>query len=79
MAHIVKELFSRRVVNFVRIPSVPPHIDYCGLVFVEIFGKGTGELAGMYLRGRVRKRRSVREKPTIRRKLKLGFKLIRIP
>jgi hypothetical protein len=32
---------------------------------------------GMYLRGKVRKRRSVREKPTIQRKLR--FYLIRIP
>jgi hypothetical protein len=31
----------------------------------------------MYLSGKVRKRRNVKEKPTIRRKL--GFDLIRIP
>ncbi len=63
--------------NFVRIPSVPPHIDNFGLCFVEIFRQGYRGAKGMYLRGKVRKKRSVREKPTNRRKL--GFKLIRIP
>ncbi len=43
----------------------------------KFLGKGIGELVGMYLRGKERKRRSVRKKPIIRRKL--GFKLIQIP
>jgi hypothetical protein len=64
-------------VDFVRIPSVPPILIILDFVVVEIFGKGSGELVGMYLGGKVRKRKSVREKPTIRHKL--GFKLIRIP
>jgi hypothetical protein len=33
----------------------------------KFLGKGTGELVGMYLRGRVRKRRSVGEKPTVQK------------
>jgi hypothetical protein len=75
---IGSELQLKCLVNFVRIPSGPPHIDYFGLCFCgKIFYGGTGELVGVYLRGEARKRRSVREKPTIRRKL--GFKLIRIP
>ncbi len=60
--------------SLVRIPSVPPHIDYFGFVSVEFLGKGTGELVGMYRSGKVRRRRNVKEKPTIRSKL--GFDLV---
>jgi hypothetical protein len=48
-----------------------------GFVSVEIIGKGTGEILGMYLSGKVRKRKNVKEKPTDQRKL--GFDLIWIP
>ena len=44
-----------------------------GFVSVEIIGKGTGEILGRYLSGKVRKRKNVKEKPTDRRKL--GFDL----
>ena len=60
-----------------RIPSVPPLSIVLGFVSVEIIGKGTGEILGMYLSGKVRKRKNVKEKPTDQRKL--GFDLIWIP
>jgi hypothetical protein len=65
------------LVNFVRIPSVPPHIDYFGLVFVEVYRQGYRGASGNMPWREGKEARSVRRKPTIQRKL--GFKLIRIP
>ncbi len=57
--------------SLLRIPSVPPLSIILGFVSVEIIGKGIGEILGMYLSGKVRKRKNVKEKLTDRRKL--GF------